>query len=407
MGGIRGVILTDLIQFALSVFGAVVLAVFAVEYVGGLPELVHKIGTVYPRGEKLLQFRPSFGETALPFQVFLIYVGIQWWAKYWSDGSGYLAQRMNTAKNPVEAEKGALWFTLANFGIRTWPWVLVGLAALVIFPHGAETRFFDVGGQVAKDREMAYPILMGLLLPVGLLGIVFVSMLAAFMSTVDTHINWAASYLTRDLYTRFVRRQASKREEVVAARTGVVTITVVSIIIASQIGSIEKAWKFFIAIASGLGLPQLLRWIWWRANAWTEIIGMSTAFICSLVLYIAFPDTRADYLLFYIVGISVTAALIGTFSTRPTPRSQLKIFCEAVQPFGFWGDLRRPERAQSRFAERVIAWVVAVMCVFSWMFGIGALLLQRFVLGVFLLALGGGSLYLLLRRYRKLDPTAI
>ena len=303
------------------------LAFTAVRFVGGLSALVTKIQAIYPNGHALLRFRPTFGDAGLPFQVFLVYIGIQWWAKYWSDGSGYLAQRMNTARTPIEAEKGALWFTLANFVIRTWPWVLVALAALVIFPLGQETALFPIGEQVAADREMAYPILMGLLLPTGVLGIVFVSLLAAFMSTVDTHINWAASYLTRDIYLRFVRPRASRTEQVLASRLGVVTISIVSIIVASQIGSIEKAWKFFIAIASGLGLPQLLRWIWWRANAWTEIVGMTTAFVCAILFYKVFPNTRADYLLAYIVGVSVSASLMVTLLTRPTPRKQLEAFC--------------------------------------------------------------------------------
>jgi SSS family solute:Na+ symporter len=402
LGGIRGVVLTDLFQFALSVCGAVVFAVLAVDYVGGLGELTGRIREIYPDGDQLLNFWPSFDQAMLPFQVFLIYLGVQWWAKYWSDGSGYLAQRLNTAKNPIEAEKGALWFCLANFSIRTWPWIMVALVALVVFPKGNESALYDVGAQVARDREMAYPILMGLILPAGLLGIVFVSLLAAFMSTVDTHINWATSYLTHDIYTRFLRRSPSHREEVIAARSGVILVAIIAVIIASQINSIEMAWKFFIAVASGLGLPQLLRWVWWRANAWTEIAGMTTAFIAAVTLYTAFPDVRADYLLVYIVGLSMLASLIATFATRPTRRAQLEIFCERVKPFGFWRGIVPVKHAHDRFKKRIVAWVMAVICVFSGMFCVGSFLLLQFVQGAITLVLFVITLTYLIRRYRTI-----
>ena len=211
MGGIRGVILTDLIQFALAMVGSIAFAWVAVERVGGLHGLLDGLARHYPDADQILAFVPGPHAAWLPLQVFLVYLAVQWWAQYFSDGSGYLAQRLFTAKSDAHAEAGGLWFAVANYGLRTWPWVLIGLVALVVYPLGAEGA--GAGARiVAGDREMAYPVLMATLLPAGLLGLLFASLLAAFMSTVDTHLNWAARYLVNDLYRRFLRPRASQKE---------------------------------------------------------------------------------------------------------------------------------------------------------------------------------------------------
>ncbi|MBW3535107.1 MAG: endolytic transglycosylase MltG, partial [Gemmatimonadetes bacterium] len=210
LGGIRGVILTDLVQFALALGASVAFAWIALDSVGGLGGLLEGLDRRYD-ADRVLAFVPGPGAAWLPLQVFLIYVSVQWWAQYFSDGSGYLAQRLFTARSDDQAERGALWFAVANYGLRTWPWVLVALVALLAFPLGSEGGG-EAARMVAGDREMAYPILMAELLPAGVLGILFASLLAAFMSTVDTHLNWGASYLVNDLYGRFLRPQAGQRE---------------------------------------------------------------------------------------------------------------------------------------------------------------------------------------------------
>jgi len=398
LGGIRGVILTDLFQFAIAMVTAIWFAVLAVEYVGGLEALLSQIHSLYPeRADAMLRFTPRFDAQLFPFEAFLVFIAIQWWAQYYSDGSGYLAQRMNTARTPADAEKGALWFTLANFLLRTWPWVLVGLVALVAFPLDDPARFHALGHELGGDREMGYPILMKLILPPGLLGLTFVSLMAAFMSTVDTHINWGASYVVNDLYRRFVRPDATDRELVHVSRAGVVALSLVAIVVATQINSIEQAWKFFVSIGAGMGLPQILRWVWWRANAWTEIVGISSAFVASLALYAAFPDTRAEYLLFWIVAISTVASLTATLMTPPTGDSALQRFVDRVSPFGFWGG-RVPEGGMSGiFGERVRVWLLGVICTFSGMFGIGHLLKLNWMAGATLSLVSAVTFVLLLK----------
>lgn len=395
LGGIRGVILTDLFQFVLAMVASVTFAWLAVDAVGGLDGLRAGLATHYERPEEILAFVPSTDAVWLPFSVFAIYLGVQWWAQYFSDGSGYLAQRLFTARSDKDAEAGGIWFVMANFGLRTWPWVLIGLVALVVFPLGAEGPG-EAARVVAGDREMAYPVLMAQLLPVGLLGVLFASLLAAFMSTVDTHINWGSSYLVNDIYRRFLRPAASQRELVLASRLTVVGLALLAILIASQITSIEKAWKFFIALGAGLGLPSMLRWLWWRVNAWTEIVGMVVATTAAIILYARYPDVRDEYLLVAIVTLAMTAALAATFLTAPTPRPTLERFVRRVHPPGWWAGLGG---AASRRAAAWLgaAWVLGNVSAFGLLFGGGWLLLGSPWTGAISILLSGLGIVLTLR----------
>ncbi|MBM9502821.1 Na+:solute symporter [Leptospira sp. 201903071] len=377
MGGIQGVILTDLVQFALGMGGAILFAFYAVSSQGGISGLLLKMEEVYPdKHESILSFWPDFQDASLPFTVFLIFIGVQWWAQYYSDGSGYLAQRIHTARNPKEAEKGSLWFNIANFIIRTWPWVLTALVTLVVFPLHDPTRYFAEGQIVGSDREMGYPVLMKLILPTGVLGIVFASLMAAFMSTADTHINWGASYLVNDFYLRFIHPSASDKTLVRVSRIAVVLMSIIAILVATQIQSIASAWKFLLAFASGMGLPQILRWIWWRANAWTELSGMITALILSMILYPAYPEVRSEYLLFWVAMGSVVVSIAVTLLTPPVPKETLDAFIERVNPFGFWQGKENDVRLKE-FRERIYLWILGTTALFFGMFSLGYFLLLQ------------------------------
>ena len=394
MGGIRGVILTDLLQFALALVASITFAWIAVDSVGGMGGLVAGLEQHYD-ADRVLAFVPSAGAAWLPVQVFLIYIAVQWWAQYFSDGSGYLAQRLFTARDDAHAVKGGLWFTLANYALRTWPWILIGLVALVAYPLGAAATG-AAGEMVAADREMAYPVLMAELLPVGVLGILFASLLAAFMSTVDTHLNWGASYLVSDVYRRFLRPHATQRELVLVARLGVVALACLAVVVAARIDSIEKAWRFFVALGAGLGLPSMLRWLWWRVNAWTEIAGMIVATACALVLYPLFPDARDEYLLLVIVGLAMGAALLATLLSPPVPRDHLARFVQRVRPPGLWAGLpgAAPRSAALWLAG---AWIGGNIAVFGLTFGIGHALLGRPLAGTLLALLGAAAVPATLR----------
>jgi solute:Na+ symporter, SSS family len=398
MGGIRGVILTDLLQFALALAASLMFAWVAVDAVGGLGGLRSGLDLYYD-ADRVLAFVPSTGAAWLPLHVFFIYIAVQWWAQYFSDGSGYLAQRLFAAKDDAHAEGGALWFVVANYALRTWPWVLIGLVALVVFPLGL-TDDSPGAAMVAADREMAYPVLMSQLLPVGLLGMLFASLLAAFMSTVDTHINWGSSYLVNDLYRRFLRPAASQRELVAVSRAVVVGLAGLAVVVAAQIDSIAGAWRFFVALGAGLGLPAMVRWLWWRVNAWTEIVGMVGAATAAVVLYPLFPDTRPEYLLLAIVGFSMTAALTATLLTPPVPREHLARFVQRVRPPGWWAGLpgAAPRHA---VAWTAVAWVAGNAAVFGLLFGPGHLLLGSPTAGALTTLLGATATVATIAAMRK------
>lgn len=385
MGGIQGVILTDLVQFALGMGGAILFAVYAVSSQGGISGLLSKMEELYPDKHKsILSFWPDFQEASLPINVFLIFISVQWWAQYYSDGSGYLAQRIHTAKNPKEAEKGSLWFNIANFMVRTWPWILTALVTLVVFPLHDPTKYFSEGWIVGGDREMGYPILMKLILPNGILGIVFASLMAAFMSTADTHINWGASYLVNDFYLRFVHPKADDKTLVKASRIAVVTMSIIAILVATQIQSIANAWKFLLAFASGMGLPQILRWIWWRTNAWTELSGMITALILSMILYPSYPNVRSEYLLFWVAIGSVAVSILVTFLTPPVPQNTLDDFIKRVDPIGFWKGEDNKKRLED-FYKKIFLWLLGTIALFFGMFSLGYFFLLQFWQGFFCL----------------------
>lgn len=385
MGGIQGVILTDLVQFALGMGGAILFAVYAVSSQGGISGLLSKMEELYPDKHKsILSFWPDFQEASLPINVFLIFISVQWWAQYYSDGSGYLAQRIHTAKNPKEAEKGSLWFNIANFMVRTWPWILTALVTLVVFPLHDPTKYFSEGWIVGGDREMGYPILMKLILPNGILGIVFASLMAAFMSTADTHINWGASYLVNDFYLRFVHPKADDKTLVKASRIAVVTMSIIAILVATQIQSIANAWKFLLAFASGMGLPQILRWIWWRTNAWTELSGMITALILSMILYPSYPNVRSEYLLFWVAIGSVAVSILVTFLPPPVPQNTLDDFIKRVDPIGFWKGEDNKKRLED-FYKKIFLWLLGTIALFFGMFSLGYFFLLQFWQGFFCL----------------------
>ncbi|PCI36868.1 MAG: sodium transporter [Elusimicrobia bacterium] len=394
MGGIRGVILTDLVQFTMALVGSILFAVYAMSSVGGASGLIKTLSSHYPEAEvdAILSFTPSFDAALMPLQVFLVYIFVQWWAKHESDGTGYLCQRAMTARTPQDATKGALWFTIGNFVIRTWPWVIIGLVGLAVFPKGNETVVYAEGVRVAADREMAYPILMKLLLPPGVLGLLFASLLAAFMSTADTHLNWGTSYLINDWYKRFIKPGGSDAEYVKASRIALVGLAIAAIFIASQIGSIEKAWKFFFALSAGMGLPMLLRWVWWRVNAWTEITGMIAAIVMTIVLTFAAPGMRGDYTLFWTALFSTVCALIATFLTPPEDEATLKAFYEKVKPVGWWGSIGEEEKDLSGFKTSAAAWALVSASVYLLMFSVGKFVLGAPALGAVLLVLGAASL---------------
>jgi len=403
IGGIRGVILTDLFQFAIAIVISIVFAYYSVQEVGGLSNIQSSLVDIYGsvKAQHLTEFFPSFDNPLVPFEIFLIYVVVQWWVRYDSDGSGYIAQRINTAKSAKDAQKGSFLFAILFIVLRTWPWIMVALVSLIMFPLQ-----YGEDGQILGDREAYYPIIMTMVLPVGLVGLAFTSLMAAFMSTVDTHLNWGSSYLTNDIYRRFIKPKATQKQLVSFSRVMVVIITILAVIVASQIDSIEGAWKFFINAASGLGVAQLIRWFWWRANAWTEISSMLAALIATALYPILFSTYAKiphfdTYALVGITIFSLAVSITITLLTRAVDEKQLQKFIELCHPVGLWKGTGASKNAIKGFTNSFLMWIIGLTASFSGLFCIGYFLMLKPNLGILNLVISSVSFIVLHKMIKK------
>ncbi len=404
-GGIRGVMLTDLFQFLIAMAGSCLFAWYAVEAVGGLSGLSVKLGEIYGAkgAAEILSFFPPEGAGWAGAQVILIYLFVVWWAHNNADGGGYIGQRLCSARSPRDAQAGAFLFTVANYVLRPWPWILVGLVSLILVPKGMDVLPGTIEAKILADREAAYPLLMEKLLPAGVLGLVIVGLLGAFMSTVDTHLNWGMSYLVNDMYARFIRKKAGTREVLFVSRLGVLIMALGAFAVAGQINSLEVAWKFHISLGAGLGLPVILRWLWWRANAWTEVSGMLAAGVTALYLHWGGKPPEFPVLLAAEVGVGFVVMMTVTLLTRPVRSDVLRMFWLKVRPPGAWNRVRGPDLRSAPMLALAGLWLALSVFVFSLMFLAGALLVGTWEQAVGLALLAGFSLcmaWAIDRRYR-------
>ena len=370
LGGLRAVVLTDLVQFAFAMTGSVALAYLAVREVGGLGELVARVEAL-PGREDTLRFLPRAGGGGMVVAAFATYVLVQWWARMAADGGGYLAQRMFAARDAEQARTAATWFVWLHYVVRPWPWILVALAALVIFPQGSTEL---PGG----DREAAYPLLLARLMPPGLLGVALAALLAAFMSTVDTHLNWGTSYLVNDLYGRLLRPRAGRRELLIASWIGMALVALLALAAASVIETVEGAWKFLAAAGAGMGLPALLRWVWWRMTAWAELTGMLVGASTAAVTYLVTPDLPHHVRLWIVASASVSTALAAALLGPPADPATVRAFVERVRPPGRWGPFGGH---RGRLTPLALAWLSGIVAIYAAIGGIGKLLLGQPILG--------------------------
>jgi len=380
LAGLWGVVFTDVLQFTLAMLGSIALAVIAVGALGGLDGLMLRLQE--ERGPlaaaETLSLIPVESEA---FWAFIIYLFVKSWASGNSEGSGYVAQRLLATRDERHARLAALWYVVANFVLRPWPWILVGLVALVDYP-----------GLV--DPEEGYVRVMLEHLPLGLRGLMVATLLAAFMSTIDTHLNWGASYLTSDIYRRFVRPDADERRLVRVARLSVVGLAALGALFTLGMSSISAAWKFLASISAGLGLISLLRWLWWRINAWSEIVVMITSLIAANLL-LFFSDVPFPLSLALVVVISVPASLIATALTAPEPPEVLAAFYARLRPPGWWGGVAGADAGETQepsSARLVLEVLAATGGVYGLLAGLGWCLLGSPWLGV--AALGVGALLL-------------
>lgn len=317
LAGLLGVILTDFLQFGLALAGSVLLAVLAISDMGGLSSLIDRLG-----GERdLLRLVPRPGDGEV-FWAFLAYVGIKSWSSGNTEGNGYTAQRIMATRSERDARLASLWYAIAHFAVRPWPWILVGLVAVVQYPELA-------------DPEEGYVRVMLDVLPTGVLGLLLASLLAAFMSTIDTQLNWGASYLTHDVYTRFINPDASEARKVLVARLSVIGLAAIGALATLSMDSVAEAWKLLATISAGTGLILLLRWLWWRINAWSEIAVMTASLVFANFVDV-FTDLAFPFSLVVVVFLSLPVAFLVTWLTPPESSDVLQRFYERVRPAGAW-----------------------------------------------------------------------
>ncbi len=340
LGGIRGVMLTDLVQLVLALAGGTWFAFAAWNAVGGRSGLVDGLASLYGPGHGLMNLLPDpesgwLGAAGVGAFTFGAYVIVQSYSNMPADGGGYLMQRLNTTPSPDHARRAAALFLVVQYVVRVWPWFIVALAALVLIPIGAESEAFEgAGAPVAGDRELAYPVLMGLLLGPGVLGIMVVSLLAAFMSTVDTHLNWGASYVVNDVFLR-LRPGASARRQILWARAAVGAFVLLSVIVSLQIRTIEQGWRWLATLGAAIGLPTALRWIWWRVTAAGELCALGAGIVTAIVLAIG-TEVPYETALILTSAASLVGLLGGIAIGPPTDPDVLSRFVRGVSPPGIW-----------------------------------------------------------------------
>jgi Na+/proline symporter len=387
LGGLWGVLVTDLLQFVVKMTMAIVLAVAAVAAVGGIGELESKLAALdlahkVAAGGSVLAFFPQTNAAWLPLQTFLIYIGVQWWASSYPGaepgGGGYIAQRIFSAKSENDSLFATLFFNVAHYALRPWPWILVALCALVLYPGGVH------GPDGKVDVEMGYVQAMIDYLPAWLRGLMMAGFLAAYMSTIGTHLNLGASYLTNDLYRRFLAPRETEAHYVAASRVATVITVALAVVGAYSMNSVGEGWRYLFNLTAGVGLVMILRWYWWRVNAWSEIAALATSAVVSNALLLAnvFPggdlNSSAKTLL-VTVPVTTFVWLAVTMLTKPEPQATLVRFYERVRPAGLgWRPIARVARGEASgqtLLGGLVSWVAGCGLVYGTLFGIGKLIL--------------------------------
>ena len=390
LSGLWGVVVTDLVQFVLAMVGAVLLAVFAVQAVGGLESLL--AGLREAGQADTLRFLPSLGAeapagvwehpllawSATALATFLVFIVFQWWANKNADGGAVVIQRMAASKNEREAVLGTLWFQVANYALRPWPWVLVGLASLLLYP-------------AAQDHELVYAQAMVDLLPAGLVGLMLASLVAAFMSTLTSYINLSAAYLVNDLYRPFVVRGRSEKHYVAVGRVASLAALLVGVTIGYYADTIFGLFSLLLTLGAGIGLVYIARWFWWRVNAWSEIAAMIASSVIGALLELSPRWGGPEFPFAAKVAINVFGSTIVwvavTYLTPPTPMEKLTEFYRRVRPPGWWGPVREAmgesrSPGKDRLRQGLRLWLLGVVFIYAALFGAGKVLLLEWGWGI-------------------------
>tara|TARA_Y100000746_G_scaffold63518_1_gene52256 strand:- start:46 stop:1827 length:1782 start_codon:yes stop_codon:yes gene_type:complete len=412
LGGLRSVIFTDFIQFILAMIGSVWACIYIVsmDEIGGLTSLFS-----HSNVEGKLNFFPDIDDYKSLFSLFIIPIAVQWWSVWYPGaepgGGGYIAQRMLSAKNENHALKATLLFNVFHYALRPWPWILIALSSLIIFPDldDISKTFPHLDLNVIGD-DLAYPAMLSNL-PSGLLGLILASLIAALMSTLSSHLNWGSSYLSLDFYKRFINRDATENQIVNVGKISTILLMFISSIIALYLDSALSAFKILLQIGAGTGLIFILRWFWWRINAYTEISGMIVSFL--IALYFEFFHEiifsfklNTDEQLIIGVFITTTSWLLVTYFTKPTNIIKLSEFYNLVKPKGVgWnGFLKlakknniKINKQRGSFIPNFISMLLGIVIIYCSLFLIGFILYNNFFISLILFLIIMISVLMLIR----------
>lgn len=398
--GLWGIAATEFFQFLVGSAGSFILAYFAWQHIGGAGELVNAFIAKYGEADAAarLSFLPMPGT---PFFVtFIVFITLKWWG----NPPPAITQRIIASKDEKSASFATMLFTVLAFGFNYWPMIFAGMVSIVAFPEAA-------------SPETGYAMMIVKLLPTGFLGIMIASLMAAFMSTVDAHINYGASYMVNDIYRRFIKKDGSEKHYVRASQVSTVIMLLISIVVAYNTESVSGAWYYLAMLTAGYGIVIVVRWFWWRVNAWAEITALAVSGIASTLLSPKFAELAGyssilpelDWNIRFIVVVAVCTVcwVVVCFLTEPDPDEHLAAFCMKVKPYRtFWGPIYRkyPDLpCREGFWTACLRWVLGSVMVFSFCFGLGHMMFLRFTEGGMLMALSVVLAIIILGTWKKRD----
>ncbi len=382
--GLWGVLVTDFIQFGIAMTGAFAAAYYALQQ----PEVGGLAGLLARTDPRTLSLVPDFGDWGLTLTVLVIPLTVQWWSVWYPGaepgGGSYIAQRMLAARSERDALAGTLLFNACHYALRSWPWIITALASLLVFPTLDDiARAFPYVDRGLIGHDMAYSAMLKFL-PHGMLGVMVAGMLAAYVSTISTHLNWGTSYLVHDMYRRFLRPGADERHYVFVGRVVTALLMVVAAALTFVLDSARQAFELLLSVGAGTGLLYLLRWFWWRVNAWSEIAAMAGSFVVSAGFLVAgrLGHQVPAHVALLVTVAATTVAWVGvTLLTSPTDEAVLRRFVALVRPAGpGWARIRAAagvEGSPDSLPQMLLGWVLGCAFIYAALFGTGSLLYGR------------------------------
>ncbi len=352
VGGLAAVVYTDVLQFFIGVIMGFVVAFFSIDLAGGWSGFVDGISKL-----RIDYLTPLPGEGRYPLSYFLIAFSVVWWANIFSDGTGYIAQRINASRNEIEATKGVMFFIFLYFILRSIMWIIPGLAMLIIFPVETPASKLAEGALLERDPELGYALLMKIMAERGMAYIVIVGVFAVFMSTVDTHLNWGASYVANDILP-YLGFNISERKKILVSKFSIVMFVILGLLISSRLTSIFSMWVIMASLGAGMGLAHLLRWFWWRVSPVTEITGTIASLLSTIIASLYKMDEMNTLLLSGLA--SGSASILATLLYKPDEHTAREFF-EKVRPTGIWfGDKKASYLEAIRYITKCVVLIIAI-----------------------------------------------